>query len=321
MAILSAADCLAALSQARQRIPVTYKAMFSSWLGGIVTDPALMLVPLDDHLVHRGDGVFEALRFSEGHFFDLRAHLGRLEKSSNAIGLKCGWSEDQWIKTCQETAQASGLQNGMMRIFVGRGPGSFSANPFECPQSQVYIVVTEFKPVPEDFYQNGVRVMVSKVLAKEPPFSQIKSCNYLPNVLMKKESVEHKMDFSVGFTAQGFLAEGPTENMMILASQGVLVVPKFDYTLRGTTLLAVLDSLKNKPLPEVREVVFADLSLADVKAAKEGFMVGTTLEVLPISEFAGQPLGTGRPGPVARELRCRLQEMMKTDQQRRVPIG
>ena len=36
-----------------------YPAMYSSIYGGIILDPAMMVIPIDDHMVHRGHGVFD----------------------------------------------------------------------------------------------------------------------------------------------------------------------------------------------------------------------------------------------------------------------
>ena len=60
-----------------------YKAMYSSWIGGIITDPALMIVPVDDHIVHRGDGIFEAIKFVNRKIYGLDRHLQRLQRSSS----------------------------------------------------------------------------------------------------------------------------------------------------------------------------------------------------------------------------------------------
>ena len=56
--------------------------MFSSWLGGVITDPALMQVPLDDHLVHRGHGVFDTCTLSSGRLYRLGIHIDRLLQSA-----------------------------------------------------------------------------------------------------------------------------------------------------------------------------------------------------------------------------------------------
>src|SRR5205814_9344393 len=75
--ILAASDVLARLEALRLRQPVKYSAFYSSQLGGIVTDPALMVIPFDDHIVHRGHGIFDTAAIVAGRIYDLEAHLDR----------------------------------------------------------------------------------------------------------------------------------------------------------------------------------------------------------------------------------------------------
>ena len=60
-----------------------FYAMYSSVLGGIVTDPALMVLPLDDHMVHRGHAVFDTATLTHGMLYQLDPHLDRLIKSAD----------------------------------------------------------------------------------------------------------------------------------------------------------------------------------------------------------------------------------------------
>jgi 4-amino-4-deoxychorismate lyase len=320
--LLTTEDWLVALRQARGQAPGPYRAMYSSWLRGIVTAPELMVVPVDDHMVHRGDGVFEAARVVSGAVFDLDPHLARMGRSAERIGLRPPFNTPDIRSICLQTVAASGLREAALRLFVSRGPGGFSPDPYESKGSQLYIIATDFKPVAETKYQSGVRAMVSKVPQKSPMYSQIKSCNYLPNVLMKKEAVDHGFDFSLGCDESGRILEGATENMAMLDQDGVLRIPKFDYTLRGTTLLAVLDTLERQPDASlVKGIEFCDLKLENLRRAREVFMIGTTIEVLPVVEIADFKIDTGRPGPVAVELRRRLQKEMTGNSERRAAVS
>ena len=75
--VLGADDVLAGLRALRARQPVKFSAFYSSQLGGIVTDPALMVIPFDDHMVHRGHGIFDTAGLVNGRIYDLEAHLDR----------------------------------------------------------------------------------------------------------------------------------------------------------------------------------------------------------------------------------------------------
>lgn len=292
-----------------------FGAMYSSLYGGIVKDPALMVIPMDEHLVHRGDGVFEAIRFNEKSIYLLKPHLDRLYVSAEKIDLKMPISKGELENICLEVRKHSEIKVGMLRLYIGRGPGDFSANPYSTIGSQIYVIATDFKPMSQEKYSRGVSIMCSQIPVKPSPYSQIKSCNYLQNVLMKKESIDESVDFSIGVTDKGLIAEGSTENIMIFTKNGELCAPKFDYTLRGTTLLRAMElARKAQNQYKISKIEVRDISVLQMYDAQEIMMVGTTLAVLPVtrikkgSEFIS--IGDGRPGPLSGELnRLVLEDM------------
>src|ERR1035437_7237347 len=85
MQILQLADFPRWAAGLRQPWQAGYYAMYSSGFGGIVTDPLLMLLPMDDHLVHRGDGIFEAFKVVDGALYNFQVHLDRLHDSARGL--------------------------------------------------------------------------------------------------------------------------------------------------------------------------------------------------------------------------------------------
>jgi 4-amino-4-deoxychorismate lyase len=291
-----------------------YLGFYSSWLGGYFKEPWAMLMPLDDHGFHRGDGVFEAARVHQRAYIDLDAHLKRLENSSAAIGMKLPMPTSEIKSVCLELARRVDQDFAALRLYVTRGPGGFSPSPAEVTGHQIYAVLTKFKPPAEKFYTEGASAMFSSVRAKDAFWSQIKSCNYLQNVMMKKECLEQGYDFAVCMDEAGRLTEGSTENLLLVTKDREIVVPKFDYTLRGTTVLEVMkiaDELVRKG--QIRAVRLADVRAEDLLQASEVAFVGTTLGVLPVSSVGKQPVGSGGVGPVATFLHQRLMEKMSSD--------
>ncbi|KAK9861710.1 hypothetical protein WJX84_007834 [Apatococcus fuscideae] len=59
------------------------KSFYASELGGIVTQPELMVVPIDDHMVHRGHSVFDTALLTQGYIYQLPQHLERLADSAS----------------------------------------------------------------------------------------------------------------------------------------------------------------------------------------------------------------------------------------------
>jgi branched-chain amino acid aminotransferase len=310
--LLSSDDILKKLALYSYEQKKTYLAMYSSWYGGITKDPSLMLVPVDDHLVHRGDGVFEAMKFIHGKVYLMNDHLDRLESSARQLGMEGPFSREKMVQIIEEVVKASGVPEALIRLFMSRGPGGFTTNPYDSVGPQIYCVVTQLKPLADQKYQEGVTVGRSQVPPKDPWFATIKSCNYLQNVMMKKEAVDRKIDFTVGFDARGVMTEGSTENIILLNAENELVRPRLNQILKGTTMMRVLhlaeDLVRQK---QITKIVEKDLYEKDLFSAKEAMMIGTTLDVLPVTEYEGQKIGTGKPGFVASTLRRYLAEDMR----------
>jgi branched-subunit amino acid aminotransferase/4-amino-4-deoxychorismate lyase len=271
-----------------------YFAFFSSWIGGITKDPALMVMPMDDHQVHRGDAVFEALKSKGGKIYLFQEHMDRLERSAKAISLPLYQSSEKMKEIISETLRVSGQGNTLIRVFLSRGPGGFTTNPYDSLGSQFYVVITELKPLAPSKYSEGVRIGKSAVPVKEGIFATVKSCNYLPNVLMKKESVDRKLDFTVSFDREGFLAESSTENIAIVSRDGVLTRPPLSSILRGTTMMRCFELADSLGIPTAE----ARISEADLLSAREVFMIGTTLDVLPVCQYEQQRFSVGSAGAV-----------------------
>jgi branched-subunit amino acid aminotransferase/4-amino-4-deoxychorismate lyase len=300
------------LQQARQPYHANYLAMYSSWLGGVTTDPGLMLVPVDDHLVHRGDGVFEAFKCVHGKVYALERHMDRLERSAEAIFLPLPIARSDLIQTILATIRIAGASECVIRVFVSRGPGGFSTNPYECPASQLYIMVTRLVPPPIEKYEQGVTLLSSRVPIKRAYFANIKSCNYLPNVLMKKEAEDAGVHYTVSVDEQGFLAEGSTENVGIITAGKEFLVPSFASVLRGTTVTRMME-LARALLTEgaLSRIAESHIGAEHAYGAAEMMMFGTTFDVLPVVSFDGRLIGDGKPGPFYRRFLTLLREDMK----------
>ena len=127
--ILKAEEALEHLRQLRARQPVQYWAFYSSQLGGIVTDPALMVMPFDDHMVHRGHGVFDTAASWTGSMYDVEAHLDRFRRSAGRSRLALPCSREEMREIILRTAAASGKRDGAIRYWLSSGPGSLGLQP------------------------------------------------------------------------------------------------------------------------------------------------------------------------------------------------
>lgn len=296
----------------RRPYHANYFAMYSSLYDGVVTDPLLMTLPIDDHMVHRGDGVFEAFKAVEGCIYNLKGHLDRLASSARGLSLTVPWSFAEMERIVVGTVRAGGRKECMIRVFVSRGPGGFGVNPYECPVSQLYVVVTALGTPFMQLHPEGARLKTSAVPAKTAEMANIKNCNYAPNVLMKKEAVDAKVDFTIGFDENGYLTEGSTENLGIVTRDGRLLFPHLDRVLAGTTMLRGMDLAKELIAKGMlKSVSFADITHADMLAAAEVLVAGTTINIASAVELDGKPIADGKPGSVAAALDGLLRRDMR----------
>jgi branched-chain amino acid aminotransferase len=301
--VYSPQDLLDNLDRLRRPWHANYLAMYSSAWGGLVTDPALMTVPVDDHLVHRADGVFDVFKCVNGQAYCLKEHLARLEHSAKAIDLTLPREYEHVLDIIKAAVRAGGVRDVVIRMMASRGPGGFSTNPYECPASHLYVIIARLKTPPATAYEQGVPLVSVPVPVKAAMFANIKSCDYLGNVLVKKAAVEAGVDYAVNWDEAGYLAEGSAENIMLVSPDRELLMPAFDRVLKGVTISRIMalaeELVRNGTLAAVKTASI-DRELA--QKCPEVMLSGTSLDLLPVTTWDGRQVGTGRPGPVSRAL-------------------
>ena len=98
-----------------------------------MTDPALMVLPFDDHIVHRGHGVFDTAAIVDGKIYDLEAHLDRFVRSAGLSRLPLPCPREEMREIIARTAAASGQRDGSIRYWISAGPGSLGLPPRPAP--------------------------------------------------------------------------------------------------------------------------------------------------------------------------------------------
>lgn len=279
-------------------------AFYEHRMEAICRDPRLLLMPADDHLAHRGDGVFESMKFEGRRLYQLDAHLERMERSARGIYLTPPCTQSVLRDIVLQVARAADTPDGCIRILLGRGPGGFGIDPAECPVPSLYVVAYSLTPKPDEWYEKGVTAFRTSIPAKQGYLATIKNANYIPNVLMKLEARSRGCDIPVSFDENDFIAEGPTENLCLVDADGTLVVPEFTNALSGTTIMRVIDLVRDE-----MNVAFRKVREDELYRAAEVMVLGTTTECVSVVSFEGQPVGGGRPGPVAR----RFRELLRRD--------
>jgi 4-amino-4-deoxychorismate lyase len=301
--VLNTEEANARLRQAVHAKAVNFHAMYSSVLGGIVTDPAYMVLPLDDHMVHRGHSVFDTAMIVKGKLYQVDAHMERLLRSAEMARLQLPYAPAQLRQIIIDTAAASRQRDASVRYWVSAGPGGFGLGPGECVAGSFYVMIFTAQPEPERSYTEGVKVITSTIPIKPPFFARVKSTNYLPNALVIMEAKDHGADNGIFIDHRGLVGESSNMNVACVTKDGVLRHPAFDAVLTGITVQRVLQLAERLVAQgDLRAIRVADLTVAEAREAAEMLMLGSSIKVAPIVQWDGQPVGDGTPGPIARKL-------------------
>lgn len=273
-------------------------AFYDQRVGQICTDPRLLLLPLDDHICHRGDGLFESICYRERKIFALDAHLARMRDGALSLGIDppCPWEEIR--ARILDVARASGQDHGDLRVFLSRGPGGFGISPQECPQAGLYMVALKKNLPTEELYRKGLTAFTSAIPPKQDYLARIKNTNYLPNVFMAMEARQRGMDVAVAFDENGLMGEAAIANVGIVDAAGRLLCPEIRRILPGTTLLAAMEVAAAR-MPVLQGSIRKD----DIATAREMLLFTSSTLCVGVTHFDGRPVGrgelSGRPGPTA----------------------
>jgi 4-amino-4-deoxychorismate lyase len=301
--LLNSNDVLARLRAAAQAKSGKFFAMYSSVVGGIVTDPALMVLPLDDHMVHRGHGVFDTATLTHGMLYQLDAHLDRLLRSAGLARITPPFPRQQLRETILATVAASRRREGSVRYWLSAGPGGFGLGPAECENSSFYVIVFTADAYPERYYSEGMKVMTSTIPIKPPFFARVKSTNYLPNVLVALEASEKGADNGIFVDQHGMVAEGSNMNAAFVTHDGVFRHPPFEAILTGITIQRVFEFAKRLVKEgDLTAIRLADIPVSEARQAAEMMLIGSSIKIAPVVEWDGQKIGDGKPGPIAKKL-------------------
>jgi len=271
------------------------------WLDNKLVDEAEARISVFDHGLLYGDGVFEGIRVYNQRVFELQAHVDRLYDSAKGIRLEIPMSKSKLIEAVEKTVKANDVIDGYIRLVVTRGIGTLGLNPFVCEQSRVFIIADNIQLYPEELYEKGMSV-ISATTVRNHPLAvppQVKSLNYLNNILAKIEALDNNVPEAVMYNHEGYVAEATGDNVFIVKGGVIFTPPVEAGALEGITRAVVIRLAREQNI----EVVERNLTRFDLYVCDEFFLTGTAAEVIGVVEIDGRTVGTGKPGPYTRLLR------------------
>ncbi|HSV27832.1 MAG TPA: branched-chain-amino-acid transaminase [Sedimentisphaerales bacterium] len=270
------------------------------WINGTFLSESDAKISVFDHGVLYGDGVFEGIRVYNSRIFELAAHLERLYESAKVIRLTINMTVDALAKAVEETVKANNITEGYIRLLVTRGIGSLGLNPFNCKEPQIIIIADQIQLYPKELYEKGMKV-ISAATQRNHPLSlppQVKSMNYLNNILAKIEALDRNVPEAIMYNHMGFVAEASGDNVFIVRHGTVLTPPPQAGSLEGITRAIVMKLAVGMGIKVVEE----NLTRFDLYVANEIFLTGTAAEVIGVVDIDGRTIGDGKPGPITKKL-------------------
>jgi branched-chain amino acid aminotransferase len=236
-----------------------------------------------DHGFLYGDGIYETLRVYDGVVFKFDEHLQRLYRSASLIRLNIAKNFSEIKIATYETLHVNKLSDAYVRITISRGVGQIGIDPDLCKEPTFVIIANEFKRYPKSFYEKGIKLIVAntKRNLKDALDPQIKSLNFLNNILAKIEAKQADAYEAIMLNESGYVTEGTISNIFFVLN-GVLCTPSVESGILDgiTRSLAIELAIKNGF--EVKEGFFTPKDLYD---ASEVFITNTTLEIMPVSKI------------------------------------
>ena len=280
------------------------------YLDGQLVDEADARISVFDHGLLYGDGIFEGIRFYNRRVFRLEEHIRRLFDSARSILLNMPLTPEAMTAAVLETCRANGLDDGYIRLVVTRGAGPLGLSPYKCPKASVIIIACGIQLYSEEAYRNGLTV--ATCATRRPTHDtlspQVKSLNYLNNVMAKVEAIQAGAEEGLMLNERGLVAECTGDNIFIIRDGTILTPPISAGALDGITRKAVFDIAASLGIP-MRE---AEISRHDIYTADECFLTGTAAEVIAATKLDQRLIGDGKPGPVTTRVIAAFRELART---------
>ena len=276
------------------------------WLNGKLVEQQDAKISVFDHGLLYGDGVFEGIRVYNGRIFELEAHIDRLYDSAKVVRLDIGISKKELTSAVEETTKINNVIDGYIRLVITRGIGTLGLNPFICDNSSIFIIADSIQLYPEELYEKGMKVVSATTIQKHPLSisPQVKSLNYLNNILAKIEALDNNVPEAIMYNHEGYVAEATGDNVFIIKN-GVVYTPSVETGLLEGITRGVVIKLAGK---ENIKVVEKKLTRFDLYVSDEFFLTGTAAEVIGIVQIDGRQIGDGSPGPITKLLRKKFFE-------------
>lgn len=243
------------------------------------------------------DGVYEVIPAYGGRLLRLEQHLQRLDNSLDGIRLANPFDHMQWAAILEEIVKLNSENNEDLSIYLQVTRGAAKRDhvfPEEIKQT-VFVMATPMSAVPAEQLENGIAAITHDDIRWR--YCHIKSIALLPNTLMRQVAREAGAAEAILYRDDQ-ITEGAASNVFIVHHGRILTPRKDECLLPGITRDLVLEIAADNGL----DCAEADISMQTLREAEEIWVTSSTKEILPVTQLDNEPVGTGKPGPIWRDM-------------------
>ena len=271
------------------------------WYRNHIGDARECRISILDHGLLYGDGVFEGIRITNGRVFRLHDHIARLERSARAIGLDLPIRGAALAEAVLATARANGEAEAYVRLVATRGVGELGVDPASCVEPELFCIVASLRMFPAEVRAQGLRLLTSWLRrpAADTLDPQVKSLNYLNNVLAKRDARLKGFDDALLLNQAGHVTETSGANIFAVIDGTLVTPPTADGAMPGITRDSVLRMRAAAGTP----VECRSLTRYDLLAAEEVFLAGSGAGLVSVASIDDTAIGNDAR-PVCAQLRA-----------------
>ncbi len=284
------------------------------WMNGKLIDWNDAKIHILSHVIHYGSSWFEGIRCYEtkkgSAIFRHKEHINRLFDSAKIYRADIPYSKEDVMKADKETIKANKLKACYIRPIAYRGYGDVGVYPMNCPVELTIAVWEWGKYLGPEALEKGIDVRIAswqRAAGNTFPATAKAGGNYLNSQLIKMEARIDGYEEGIALDMNGQISEGSGENIFIIRN-GIIYTPQFvNAILPGITRESVIQLANDAGFP----IVEGNLPREIVYVADEVFFTGTAAEISPIRSIDRITIGSGKPGPITRELQKRFFDIVE----------